>query len=374
MRLHLVYVIGTGLLVSITSLWGQIGPQYRGMRSEAMGRTGIASAEGEQALFLNPAGLAGARVFARGGFGGTQGLNPVLLDYATWATKNAKYLTNVDSLVLRLDEIDSKWAPFAQHFQAAGQHNDIAFAVVNDLFYELTVAQGALTPIFGAAARSDLLLTMGRGMKLENGYSAGLALKYLYRVDYSRRLLGTTNPDFYRVKETLEEDADTFLEKVGKVKVAQEIARTQHGLGMNAGVRKQLDANWSLGAALLDFPTVIDGLVAKPSVNLGVGFQKGFQLHPEMTHRVVANLEWHHFLFFNEAWFHWFKAGVGAEAMVNRRQVAFVGMGFNDGYPTFGVRAGFIAYLGYTYFVREQGVEPGQDKLSFHKLTFELEI
>jgi hypothetical protein len=49
-------------------------------------------------------------------------------------------------------------------------------------------------------------------------------------------------------------------------------------------------------------------------------------------------------------------------------------VGLNDGYPTFGVRFGYIVYLSYVYISEELGTYPGQQQLAFHKLILQAEF
>jgi hypothetical protein len=65
---------------------------------------------------------------------------------------------------------------------------------------------------------------------------------------------------------------------------------------------------------------------------------------------------------------------VAMEGYMKKRQVAYLGLGLNDGYPTFGVRFGYIVSLSYVYVAEEIGTYPGQEKLSFHKVALQAEL
>jgi hypothetical protein len=351
----------------------EAGPQFRDLQSQALGRTGVASSRGATALFLNPAALGRAQG-GDFGFSADMGLNGVLLDYAKWAKDNYALLNDYDSLVAHIGPVDDKWAPFTNTLLAYGNWEGIGFAAVLDTRYDLTVAKAVVTPVLGVGALSDFVLTAGRGFDVGDGYRFGFALKYLYRLRYDDRLVGTTDEDFYKAKEAWEKKSHGWLDDLSKLQVAGDIAETRQGVGLNLGAEKDVGQAWTAGVSLLDFPTILDQRFARPDVDLGVSW------HPQVhwardldSNRVVANLDWQHFLIPGTPWFKQLKAGAAFEGWVNGRQVASIGCGLNDGYPTFGVRAGYIVYLSYVYTAEEIGTYPGQEKLSFHKLVVQAE-
>ena len=54
------------------------------------------------------------------------------------------------------------------------------------------------------------------------------------------------------------------------------------------------------------------------------------------------------------------------------RLVSVVALGLNDGYPSFGLKLGYVLNLSYLYIAEETGTYPGQHKLSFHKIGLDL--
>ena len=311
------------------------GPDFQSLYMQGMGGTGLASVNGHAALAINPAGL---------------------------SRRHAE--------IQKLTPIDLKWAPFKTDFWIHGQHKDIAFSITHDARYDLAVAEAVLTPVLGVGARSDLVFTVGRGMVLENDYRIGFAFKYLYRLEFPRRLVGTTDREFFVVKDRLESDRSTL----SKLLVASEVANTRHGIGMNFGVIKEFHENWRWAVALNDFPTIMSFQFTKPEIKVGVQYHYDFALNPEIGNRLTVNAELHRFLIPNVAWFHRPKVGMSLESYRGERQLGYINFGFNDGYPTFGARAGYFVYLGYTYYTQELGGEPGQKPLSFHKIFLEAEI
>jgi hypothetical protein len=350
------------------------GPQYRDLKSQATGLTGTASATGWSALFQNPAGLTGAKDW---GFGlsGDIGLNSVLLDYADWAAKNYKNLDSIGALMKNIGPVDNKWAPFSNSFVLNGQYDEYAFAIVEDLRYDLTISKAVMTPVLGVGALSDLIVIGGRGFEGPAGYRFGVAAKYIYRLRFDDRLIGTGDNVFYTVKNKLNQPSNGILDDISKVKVAGDIAKTQQGVGLNLGAEKDLSKNWTAGLALNDFPTIMDAEFVRPEVNVGVTYHRIMELIPDLDiQKCWVNLDIHHFLIPGTPWFKQLKLGAGYEAYLGNRPVGFVGVGLNDGYPTFGVRFGYIAYLSYTYVSQEVGTFPGQEQLSFHKLAVDVQF
>ena len=347
------------------------GPQFRDLKSQAMGRSGVASAGGPLSLFFNPAALAD---FKGGTLGVSTdlGLNSVLLDYATWAADNYKYLNNMDSLLARIGPVDNKWAPFSQTFAIYGQYEGIAFAAVEDLRYNLTIGKAVVTPVPGVGALSDLTLMAGRGFQAPEGYRFGVGLKYVYRIRFDDRLVGTTDDEFYKVKNAWDKPDKGFFDKLAKLQVADEIADTRMGLGVNLGAEKDVSDNWTAGVSLLDFPTIMAAEFVRPDINLGVAYHRPVEFVQDLDQRLLVNVDYQHFLLPGTPWFKQLKMGIALEGAMKGRPAALIAMGINDGYPTFGIRVGYIGYLSYVYVAQEVGTYPGQEKLSFHKISFDL--
>ncbi|MBW8888084.1 MAG: hypothetical protein JF616_10050 [Fibrobacteres bacterium] len=348
------------------------GPQFRDLESQAMGRSGVASSHGASALFLNPAALGRA---TGGDFGvsADMGVNGVLLDYAQWAKDNSQNLNNFDSLLAHIGPIDDKWAPFSNSMIVYGNWQGVGMAALLDTRYDLTVAKAVVTPVLGIGALSDVVLTAGRGFAVDDGYRFGVALKYMYRLRYDDRLVGPGDEDFYTAKHRLERKTSGIFGEIAKIQVAGDIAQTEQGAGLNLGAEKDIDKAWTAGLSLLDFPTVLDQSFVRPDVDLGLSWHPGVNWVPDLGNHLVVNLDWQHFLIPGTPWFKQLKLGAAYEGWMNGRQVAYIGMGLNDGYPTFGVRVGYIVYLSYVYTAEEIGTYPGQDKLSFHKLVLQAE-
>ena len=343
------------------------GPQYRDAKSQSLGRTGVASSDGATSLFLNPAAL-GRETGGGGGLSMDLGVNSVLVDYAAWAADNNKYLNNMDSLLARLGPVDSKWAPFSQSMILFGNWKDVGFSALLDTRYSLTVAKAVVTPVLGVGALSDMVLTAGRAFQIDEGYRFGFSLKYIYRLRFEERLLGTTDDPFYQVKQKWESPDKGLFDKISKLGVAGDIAETKHGVGVNLGAEKDLDSNWTAGLSLLDFPTVMNQSFVSPEINLGITYHRMLDWLPGLDNRLTVNLDWQNMLIPGTPWFKQAKAGVGLEGFADDVPVSYLGLGLNDGYPTFGVRFGYIVYLSYVYVAEEIGTYPGQEKLSFHKL------
>lgn len=360
-------------LLACTQAYAESGPRFRDLKSQAMGRTGTASSEGATSLFLNPGALAGKD---GGGMGLSLdlGINAVLLDYADWAADNYKYMNNMDTLLTRIGPVDNKWAPFSQGMALYGNYQDVAFALVSDTRYDLTIGKAVVTPVPGVGVLSDLVLTAGRGFELPDGYRAGFALKYLYRIRFPNQLMGTTDEAFYKVNSAWKQPDGGLGDKLDKIKIAGEVAETTQGVGLNLGVEKDVTDTWTAGISLLDFPTILDASLARPDVNLGLAYHRGFDLVPDLDDAVLVNLDFQRFLIPGTPWFRQIKMGAAFEAAMGGRPVGFLAVGLNDGYPTFGLRFGYIGYLSYIYVAEEAGTYPGQEKLSFHKLSFQLEM
>ena len=345
------------------------GPQYRDAKSQSLGRTGVASSEGATSLFLNPAALGRARTGGGRGISLDVGVNSVLLDYAAWAADNNQYLDQPDTLLARIGPVDSKWAPFSQTMILFGNWQDVGFSALLDTRYKLTVAKAVVTPVLGVGALSDLVLTAGKGFQADEGYRFGFALKYIYRLRFEDRLLGTTDEPFYKVKQKWDSPDKGLLHKISKLGVAGEIAETVHGMGVNLGAEKDLNANWTAGLSLLDFPTVMNQRFVTPEINLGLTYHRMLDWLPGLDNKLTVNMDWQNMLIPGTPWFKQVKAGIGLEGFADKMPVSYLGLGLNDGYPTFGVRFGYVVYLSYVYVAEEIGTYPGQEKLSFHKLV-----
>jgi hypothetical protein len=231
-----------------------------------------------------------------------------------------------------------------------------------------------VTPVPGIGVLSDLVVTAGRGFEAPEGYRLGFALKYLYRVRFEDRLVGTTDDAFYEFVEAAGRPGNGLGDKLDKIKVASGIAETRQGFGANFGAEKDVGADWTAGLSLLDFPTLIGSRLARPDLNLGIAWHRGFDWVPDLEDRILVNADFQHFLIPGTPWFRQLKLGAAFEASLGNRPVGFLAVGLNDGYPTFGVRFGYVGYLSYTYTAEEIGTYPGQQMLSFHKLCFQLEI
>lgn len=370
---HALIAAAAAILLSQEPIRSEPGPQYRDSKSQAMGRTGAASSQGAASLFLNPAGL-GRKSPRSMGLSLDLGLNPVLVDYASWAADNWEYLDDMDSLLARIGPVDNKWAPFSQSNILYGNWQGIAFAALSDSRYDLTVGKAVITPVLGIGAFSDLVLTAGRAFSGDRGSRFGVAFKYVYRLRYDRRLLGTTDEAWYKAVEKWEEPDDGWSDRVSKAKVAADIAETSQGVGINLGLEKDLHPNWTAGLSLLDAPTVLNQRLLRPDLNVGIAYHADVDWIPDLDSKALANFDLQRFMIPGTPWFKQIKAGVALESWMRNRPVAYVALGLNDGYPTFGIRAGYVLHLSYVYVAEEAGTYPGQEKLQFHKLALQLEI
>jgi hypothetical protein len=361
------------LACAAVRLFAEAGPQFRDTKSQSLGRTGVASSQGATSLFLNPAAL-GKSDRAGAGFSMDLGLNSVLLDYVDWAADNYQYLDKPDTLLTKIGPVDNKWAPFSQTFLLHGNWQGIGFGVLSDTRYDLALAKAVVTPVIGVGALSDLVVTAGKGFQARDGYRFGFALKYIYRLRYDDRLLGTTEDDFYKAKDALEGPDRTWSDQLAKLGVAAELAETAQGVGLNLGAEKDINQYWTAGLSTLDFPTLLDQRLLRPEINLGVAFHRDMDLVPDLDNRVLVNLDWQRFLIPGTPWFKQLKAGAALMGYMKKREVAYIGLGLNDGYPTFGVRFGYLVYLSYLYIAEEIGTYPGQEKLSFHKIALQAEL
>lgn len=349
------------------------GPQFRDLQSQAMGRTGVASSQGGTSLFLNPAALGGNQKIG-GGIIADLGINSILLDYAAWAADNYRYMNNTDSLLTKIGPVDNKWAPFSQTTLVYGNFRGTGVAAMIDTRYDLTIGKAVVTPVPGVGALSDLVLTAGRGFETPEGYHFGFALKYYYRLTLPSRLVGTTDEAFYKVKTAWQNPDNGWSAKLNKIGVAGDIAETKQAVGINLGAEKLVDDNWTAGISLLDFPTLMDSRFVRPDINLGLAYHRKLDLVEDLDTRVLVNLDYQRFLVPGTPWFKQIKTGAAMEGYMWKRQVSYIALGLNDGYPTFGIRVGYILYLSYVYVAEEIGTYPGQEKLSFHKLVLQLEL
>lgn len=368
-----VQALALGLALVASLARAESGPQFRDLENQALGGSGVASSRGATALFINPAGLY-SEEGGEFGIATDLGVNSVLVDYAKWASDNYQYLKQIDSLLARMQPVDYKWAPFSQSFLLHGRYQGIAFAVVEDIHYELTLGKAVVTPVPGVGMLSDLVFTGGKGFEGPEGYRFGVALKYLYRLRYDSRLMGTTEEAWYQVTQAWKRPGNGIMDQWRKLGIAGDIAKPSHGVGVNLGVEKDVADNWTAGVAFLDFPTLIGSKFARPEINLGMGYHRDLKLVEDLDTRGLVNIDFHRFLIPGTPWFKQIKAGTALEGYLNKRPVGHVALGLNDGYPTFGLRVGYIGYFSYVYVAEEIGTYPGQEKLSFHKLSFEIEL
>lgn len=374
MRMKVFFpALSLSLSLAFAAAFAEDGPVFRDLQSQAMGRTGIASSKGATSLFLNPAALGGDHSVG-GGMTLDLGINSILLDYAKWAGDNYKYLNNSDSLLTKIGPVDNKWAPFSQTMMLYGNVQGIAVAAVSDTRYDLTIGKAVVTPVPGVGVLSDLILTAGRGFEAPEGYRFGFALKYIYRLRFEDRLVGTSEDAFYKVKQAWQQPDNGLSDKLGKLRIASQLADTKQGVGMNLGAEKVVDENWTAGISLLDFPTIMSSEFLRPDINLGLSYHRDLDLVEDLQNKLLVNLDFQRFLIPGTPWFKQIKTGVALEGYMKKRPVSYVALGLNDGYPTFGVRVGYIVYLSYVYVAEETGTYPGQEKLSFHKLALQMEL
>ncbi len=364
-----------GLIAASAASFAQaaVGGDFRGLQSQAMGRTGVASSSGPMSLFLNPAALAGENGGSMG-LSADVGVNSVLLDYAAWAAENNQYLNNMDSLSSRIGPVDNKWAPFSQTLALYGSYQGVAFAALSDTRYDLTIGKAVVTPVVGVGALSDLVLTAGKGFEGPDGFHFGVSLKYIYRLTFEDQLVGTTDEPFYVVKDAWTKPNTGIWSQITKLGVASDLAKTQQGVGANLGAQKDVDSNWTAGISLIDFPTILGSELVRPDVNIGLSYHRPLHLVDEIGNKLTVNLDYQKFLIPGTPWWKQLKTGVALEGYMGRRPVSYIALGLNDGYPTFGVRVGYIVYLSYVYIAEETGTYPGQQKLSFHKVALQLEM
>jgi hypothetical protein len=372
-----------GILASTTLALAERGPSWRSWESQAMGNTGVASGDGAQALALNPALLQGQEGLCIDLYTDL-GLNGVLLDYADWASDNYQNLNSIDSLLNHIEPVDNKWAPFRQAFVVGGCYNQYALALVGDLRYELTLSKAVLTPVPGAGAEADIFFGAGRGFELPQDYRLGITVRYLYRSQLERQLIGITDPRWIQLYNTLKAKNDGLSTALEKIRVASELAETEQGMGLVLGVARDFDENWTFGASLQDLPAILGGSFLRPQLNLGVNYHRDFGFLEGLVTRLTSNFDWQDFLIPGSPWFKQFKFGVGAKGFIAKEmasgkaepgtEVFFIGLGQNDGYPTFGVRVGYWLYFSYLYTAEETGTYPGQRPLSFHKLSVDFAI
>jgi hypothetical protein len=267
--------------------------------------------------------------------------------------------------------VQNKWAPFSNSLVIQGNYQDFALAFITDVRYDLSLSKAVITPVPGVAVLSDMQVAAGRGFSPRPEWQLGFAMKYLYRLRYDRRLLGTTDEDFYTVKRVLSRPASGLGDQLEKIGVAEEVADAGQGFGINLGAMRQLAHGFAVGGSLLDFPTFHNGGFLYPQLNLGGAYAKGFNFLEGLDHRVVVNLDWQ--IPFDWApWYKQLKLGTSLEGRMGNRVVTVTSLGFNDGYPAFGLRVGYLLYFSYLYIAEEAGSYPGQQKLSFHKLGIDM--
>lgn len=380
---HAFALAAVALVSSAMPTLAESGPRWRSWDDQAMGHTGVTTSQGTGALFINPALLEGHE---GGGFQlyGDLGLNSVLLDYAEWAAENYSKFSSIDSLLAHIQPVSNKWAPFAQSFVLAGSYNNYSGAIVDDIRYDLTLTKAVLTPVIGAGVVNDFVVSVGRGFTLPEDYRAGITVRYLHRSIFKRQLIGISDDRFADVYNTMKEKNEGLSSAQRKIAIASSLAESKQGAGLNLGVVKDIDEHWTVGASVLDAPAVLGGEPLKPQPNVGVSYGlDSYYLDGLVTH-FTGNFDWDHFLIPGTPWFKQFKFGAGARGSLARktgtgevepgREVFFLGLGINDGYPSFGIRCGYFFYVSYLYTVEETGTYPGQRPLSFHKLSIDIAI
>ncbi len=346
-------------------------PQYRGVDVEAMGGSGTASITGPSSMYLNPAGLAGLQGF--GAEASTDaGYNPELLDYKDWAHKNSKYFSNFDSLLAHIDPgIEfPKWATASNTSLIQMHMDDFAFSVVRDARYDVTFNK-VLTPELGAGMLSDLQVLAGKGFVLAPGWNMGFAFKFLYRQTLEDTLYGISDNN-YLVIDSAWQRSSSIWNNVDKITVASQLhPQNQFGAGLNLGLSHSLSNGFSMGASFLDLPTFFNGGFLPPQANLGLSYAAGLGDSDAVNGRLLVNLDWQP-IFTPESWFRQWKTGLSLECRAGNREIALASAGLNDGYPTFGARAGYILYAYYLYTADEGGTYPGQSRQSLQRFGVDL--
>ena len=358
-------------LLFASALAGGGGPQYRGMMVDAMGRSGTASITGPSALYFNPAGLAGPKKSYGVEAVAEMGFNGVLLDYADWANKNSAYLNNLDSALAHIDPVlENEWAPYSSNYMLQGYFEEYAFSVVRDAHYSMTFSKATLTPVIGASIFSDMQISAGRGYVLPDNWRVGIAYKFLYRQRADEKLYGLNDDEYYQIKDTWgKKSSNALIGGIDKITVASKFADDQYGVGVNLGVSRPLPYGFTVAASVLDLPTVFNGGFFVPQLNLGGSYAKDFGPTPgiEALHfNVLVNLDWQ-CLLPDDPWFKQWKGGLAVNSQIHNRDVISLATGLNDGYPTFGARAGYFLYAYYLYTAEETGNYPGQRKLNYHR-------
>lgn len=363
-----------GLLVTtlIGSVFAERSPQFQIMQVDAMGRSGTASISGPSSMYLNPAGLAGLKGY------GVQasvdaGGNSALLDYSNWANDNSSHFNSPDSLVKYLAPISNKFPSFSSTYFIQGNYQDFAFSVVRDVRYDMAIKTVVLLPMLSVGMLSDLQFAVGRGFTPAPDWNVGFAVKYLYRQKFSNKWLGSDDNQYYVVKDQWQAPGSSLLDSYRKISVASDIADVEHAFGVNVGTSYSLPHGFSVGAALLDFPTFFNGGYFYPQANVGGAYAMDFSLPKmeAMRYRLLVNLDWQ-FPFQVDPWFKQWKTGLSLEGRVHNHEVGSLSAGLNDGYPTVGVRAGYIVYAYYLYTAEETGDYPGQFKQTFHKFGLDM--
>ncbi len=352
----------SALLLLVSSLMANPISQYRGEKAQAMGQTGVASQKGHQAILINPALLAdydswNVNLYA------TFGVNGVLWDYGKWAIDNADNLSDFDTLMTKLDPIDNKWAPFLVQGGIGAQIKEFAFNFSWNNYTKVAMTKAPITPVLGVGAHSNFKMAFGHGREILNGYNFGITLFGKYEIEYADKYIGTASKDFWTVYNTMNDSAKS---EWSKITVAEEVAETKLSFGGNVGVTKAINDQFTAGISLIDIPTDF-------SPNIGVNWHKLFGDSAGVTALIDANVDWQN-MFVTDYYFQQFKFGSSATMKYNNTKFAYVALGLNDGYPTGGFQIGYYAYLSYVYYVEEEGTFPGQKPLSFHKISFEINI
>ncbi|MGL1901129.1 MAG: hypothetical protein OCC49_03255 [Fibrobacterales bacterium] len=335
---------------------------YRGEKSQAMGQTGVASLSGHHSLSLNPALLANYTSWNVDLFS-TIGVNGVLVDYADWLVDNSSNISDFDTLMTKLDPIDNKWAPFLVHGGLGVQIKQFALNFTWNTYTRVAMTKAPITPVLGVGARTNFKLISGYGLEINPGLSLGVALYGKYSIIYKDRYLGTTSEDFWTVYNTMNSDDKSTW---SKITVAEEIADTKMNFGGNIGVTKEIGSYMTTAFSLIDI-----GESASPNLAFNAHYQLG---KSDTFHTLFdGNIDWQQ-MFISDHIYQQFKLGTSASLSNGNRRVGYIAAGLNDGYPTFGIQAGYGFYVTYTYFTQETGTYPGQRPLTFHKLTLEIGI
>ena len=342
--------------------------QYRGEYSQAMGQSGVASQPGINAMHINPALLANYETWEVTTKFLSLGLNHSLVDYAEWAIDNSDNFDEMEKLVEAMDPIDNKWAPFLTHAGLGFRLKQLAFDFSWNTYTELAVTKAPLTPILGVGANSNFQLAIGYGHDFKNDYQVGMTIHTRYDIKYKTRYIGTLSEDFYTVKEAIEEETSSTWDDVRKIRVAEEIADVSLKAGASIGAAKKLNDQFTVGGSFLSIPN------DEMSVNIGGSWQYALGDKKGIHTMLTLNADWQNMFRSDHDYFQQFNFGASSQLQNGARRIGYLATGVHDGYPTFGLQVGYFVYLSYTYYVEEIGTYPGQNPLSFHKVSLDMNI